>query len=206
MNSEQKEIYYLIGESREMLEHSPYVELFKANDQEVLLLTAPIDEFVVQHLTEFKGKKLKAADKGMAAQATVDEDRKKTFQPLLDALKEKLGEVKEVRLSSRLKESAACLVADEGDMGAHLERMIQSMGKGHELTPAKRILELNPDHAAVQALQKIFAQDPKDERLEKYGRLLYDQAVIAEGSKVKDPLAFAQRINDLLVRDAMPVR
>jgi molecular chaperone HtpG len=206
MNSEQKEIYYLIGESREMLEHSPYVESFKANDQEVLLLTAPIDEFVVQHLTEFKGKKLKAADKGTVAQAPVDEARKKTFQPLLDSLKEKLDEVKEVRLSSRLKESAACLVADEGDMGAHLERMIQRMGKGHELTPAKRILELNPDHAAVQALQKIFAQDPKDERLEKYGRLLYDQAVIAEGSKVKDPLAFAQRINDLLVRDAMPAR
>jgi molecular chaperone HtpG len=206
MNSEQKEIYYLIGESREMLEHSPYVESFKANDQEVLLLTAPIDEFVVQHLTEFKGKKLKAADKGTVAQTPVDEARKKTFQPLLDSLKEKLDEVKEVRLSSRLKESAACLVADEGDMGAHLERMIQRLGKGHELSPAKRILELNPDHAAVQALQKIFDQDPKDERLEKYGRLLYDQAVIAEGSKVKDPLAFAQRINDLLVRDAMPAR
>jgi molecular chaperone HtpG len=206
MKSEQHEIYYLIGESREMLEHSPYVESFRANDQEVLLLTAPIDEFVVQHLTEFKGKKLKAADKGTVAQTPVDEARKKTFQPLLDSLKEKLDEVKEVRLSSRLKESAACLVADEGDMGAHLERMIQRMGKGHELAPAKRILELNPDHAAVQALQKIFAQDPKDERLEKYGRLLYDQAVIAEGSKVKDPLAFAQRINDLLVRDAMPAR
>jgi len=206
MKSEQHEIYYLIGESREMLEHSPYVESFKANDQEVLLLTAPIDEFVVQHLTEFKGKKLKAADKGTVAQTTVDEARKKTFQPLLDSLKEKLDEVKEVRLSSRLKESAACLVADEGDMGAHLERMIQRLGKGHELAPAKRILELNPDHAAVQALRKIFDQDPKDERLEKYVRLLYDQAVIAEGSKVKDPLAFAQRINDLLVRDAMPAR
>jgi molecular chaperone HtpG len=206
MKNEQQEIYYLIGESREMLDHSPYVESFKANDQEVLLLTAPIDEFVVQHLTEFKGKKLKAADKGTVAQTPVDEARKKTFQPLLDSLQEKLDEVKEVRLSSRLKESAACLVADEGDMGAHLERMIQRMGKGHELAPAKRILELNPDHAAVQALQKIFDQDPKDERLEKYGRLLYDQAVIAEGSKVKDPLGFAQRINDLLVRDAMPAR
>jgi molecular chaperone HtpG len=206
MKNEQQEICYLIGESREMLDHSPYVESFKANDQEVLLLTAPIDEFVVQHLTEFKGKKLKAADKGTVAQTPVDEARKKTFQPLLDSLQEKLDEVKEVRLSSRLKESAACLVADEGDMGAHLERMIQRMGKGHELAPAKRILELNPDHAAVQALQKIFDQDPKDERLEKYGRLLYDQAVIAEGSKVKDPLGFAQRINDLLVRDAMPAR
>jgi molecular chaperone HtpG len=206
MKNEQQEIYYLIGESREMLDHSPYVESFKANDQEVLLLTAPIDEFVVQHHTEFKGKKLKAADKGTVAQTPVDEARKKTFQPLLDSLQEKLDEVKEVRLSSRLKESAACLVADEGDMGAHLERMIQRMGKGHELAPAKRILELNPDHAAVQALQKIFDQDPKDERLEKYGRLLYDQAVIAEGSKVKDPLGFAQRINDLLVRDAMPAR
>jgi molecular chaperone HtpG len=202
MKAEQQEIYYLIGDSRQMLENAPHIETFKASDREVLLLTDPIDEFVVQHLTEYKGKKLKAADKGSLDQAAVAEEKKNAFAPLLDFMKARLNEVKEVRLSARLKNSAACLVADEGEIGAHLERMIERMGKGHELTPGKRILELNPDHAAVQALQKLFDRDPKDERLEKYSRLLYDQAVIAEGSKVTDPLAFAQRINELLVRDA----
>jgi len=76
------------------------------------------------------------------------------------------------------------------------------MGKANELPPSKRILEVNADHPAVQAMQQRFAKDAQDARLEIYCRLLYDEAVIAEGSKVKDPLAFAQRINELLIKDA----
>ncbi len=201
MPADQKEIYYLIGESRELIEHSPYLESFREKGQEVLLLTDPVDEFVVHGLPEYKGKKLKAVDRGPLDQA-VDEGKKKDFQPLLDYFKEKLPEIKEARLSARLKESAVCLVADEGAMGAHLERLLRRMGKGEELPESKRILEVNADHPAVAALKARLAKDPADPRLEVYCRLLYDEAVIAEGSKVKDPAALARRINELVARDA----
>jgi molecular chaperone HtpG len=145
---------------------------------------------------------LKAADRGALDGAAVADETRRAYQPLLDYLQGKLPDVKEVRLSNRLKESAACLVADDYAMGAHMERLMQRLGKGKELPESKRILELNPSHAAVQALRSLLARDAADVRLEKYGRLLYDQAVIAEGSKVKDPVAFAQRINELIARDA----
>jgi len=202
MPAEQKEIFYLIGENRELLENSPLLEAFKAKGEEVLLLTDPVDEYVASALTEFQGKKLKAIDKGQLEGTEISEDKKKQFQPLLDYMKEKLADVKEVRLTSRLKESAACLVADEWAMGAHMERLMQRMGRGEDLPASKRILELNPEHPAVAAMHTLFAKDATDQRVEKYGRILYDQAVLAEGSRVKDPGAFAQRVNELLVRDA----
>jgi molecular chaperone HtpG len=203
MPAEQKEIYYLIGETREQLEHSPYLESFRDKGWEVLLLTDPIDEFVTGTLTEYKGNKLKAADRGALEGAAVAAETQHAFQPLLDYLKGRLTDVKEVRLSGRLKESAACLVADEHAMGAHMERLMQRMGKGKDLPESQRILELNPSHPAVQALRELLAKDAADARLEKYGRLIYDQAVIAEGSKVKDPVGFAQRINELITKDAV---
>ncbi|MBL8798855.1 MAG: molecular chaperone HtpG, partial [Planctomycetia bacterium] len=202
MPGEQTDIYYLIGENREVLEHSPYLEAFKAKGWEVLLLTEPIDEFAVDSLRDYKGKKLKAVDKG-ALDGAIDEAKQKDFAPLLTALKAKLPDVQEVRLSNRLKESAACLVAPEGAPGAHLERLMARMGRGQELPTTQRILEINPDHAVVKALGAMAAANAADGRVEKYGRLLYDQAVIAEGSKVKDPSALAQRINDLILRDTL---
>ena len=202
MPSDQQEIYYLTGENRELIEHSPYLESFKAKGQEVLLLTDPIDEFVVQALPTYKGKKLLAVDRGTAADGAVDEELKKGFQPFLDFMKSKLSEVKDVRLSKRLKESAACLVADEGEIGAHMERLMQRLNRGQQGPAAKRILEVNAEHPSVAAVQKLYAKDAADPRIEAYCRLLYDQAVIAEGSKVRDPAAFAQRINELLARDA----
>jgi molecular chaperone HtpG len=202
MAADQKEIYYLIGENREVIENSPLLEGFKAKGLEVLLLTDPIDEFMVGSLTEFKSKKLKAVDKGDVEAAAIDEEKKKRFQPLMDFMKEKLAEVKEVRLSNRLKESATCLVADEWAMSAHMERFMQRIGRAGEVPPAKRILEVNGDHSAIEALQKLHAKDPADPRLERNCRILYDQAVVAEGSRVKDPVAFAQRINELLAKDA----
>src|SRR5207248_6528809 len=124
------------------------------------------------------------------------------FQGLLDFMKGKLPEVQDVRLSNRLKESAACLVAEEGAMGAHMERLLRRMGRGDEVAPAKKILEVNPDNAAVQGMQKLLARDAANPRLEAYCRLLYDEAVIAEGSKLPNPQAFARRINEILARDA----
>jgi molecular chaperone HtpG len=198
----QTEIFYLTGETRELLENSPYLERFKAYGQEVLLLTDPVDELVVNSLAEYKGKKLKAVDKGEVGAAESDETRKKEFQPLLDYMKSKLPEIKDVRLSTRLKESAVCLVSEEGEMGAHLERLMARWGREKEIPQTKKILEVNPEHPAMRAMKELFSAHPAEERLEKYTRLLYDQALIAEGSKVKDPLAFSQRINELLARDA----
>lgn len=196
----QDEIYYLIGESRELIEQSPHIEALKAQGREVLLMTEPIDEFVVEAMTEYKGKKLRAADKGAPA-ASVDEQKRERFKGLLELLKSRLNEVKEVRLSARLKDSAACLVSEEGEMGAHMERLMKRLGRT-DAPEAKRILELNPDNPAVEALNAIHAKDATDARIETYARILYDEALIAEGSKIKDSLAFSKRINELLAKDA----
>ena len=104
-----------------------------------------------------------------------------------------------MRLTSRLKDSAACLVADEHGMSAHMERLMKRVGRGEEAPPAQRILELNPDHALVQAMQKLYQKNPADDRVQDIAAVLYDQAVIAEGSRINDPAAFAKRINTLLV-------
>ncbi len=202
MPAEQSEIYYLIGDNRELLEHSPYLEAFRAKGQEVLLMTDAIDEFVVQALTEYKGKKLKAVDRGDLPGTEVAPDKKQRFQPLCDYMKQKLEEVQDVRLSSRLQESAACLVSEEGAIGKHMEEMLRRLGRGGEIPPSKKILELNPNHPAVEAVQQLYAKDAADTRLEDYCRLLYDEAVIAEGARVKDPAAFVRRINGLLAKDA----
>jgi molecular chaperone HtpG len=202
MSSEQKEIYYLIGENRAMIENSPYVEAFKARGQEVLLLTDPVDEYLVSSLNTYKDKPLKAADRGEVSVDSVDAEKKKEqekqFGKLLETLKGKITEVKDVRLSTRLKESAAVLVGEEGAMGAHMERLLQRMGRGEEIPQSKRILELNPDHPAVQTLQKLAGQNAADAKVESLGRLLYDQAVVAEGSKIQDPAGFARRVNELI--------
>jgi molecular chaperone HtpG len=201
MGPEQKEIYYLIGESRELIENSPYLESFPARGIEVLLLTDPVDEYLVASLREYKGKPLKAVDRADAQPADVDKAVQEQFKPLLEALKKKLAdEVKDVRLSGRLKESAAVLVADEGAVGAHLERLLHRMGRGEELPRAKRTLELNPNHPAVQALRALAQRSSEDPRIEEYGRLLYEEAVIAEGSRIKDPAGFAKRVNDLITK------
>jgi molecular chaperone HtpG len=207
MPADQTDIYYLAGEQRSLLEHSPSLEVFRHRGWDVLLLTEPIDEFVFPSLADYKGKALKAADR--SAPELPADDLKKTeeaggvFQPLLQALKGVFTELKDVRLSRRLKESAACLVADEGDVGANMERLLQKMGRTDAMGgPAQRILELNPDHPAVQALLQLQQADPADVRIATYGHLLHDEAVLAEGSKLADPSAFAQRINDLIAKDA----
>jgi molecular chaperone HtpG len=204
MPASQKHIWYLIGEGRELIEHSPYLEAFRSRGQDVLLLTDPIDEFALPALGEYKGKRLEAADRG-ELEGDGEEKKKREedagrFRKLFDYVKGKVPEVGGVRLSGRLTESAACLVAGEGEMTAHLERLMQRLGREHP--EVKRVLELNGEHPAVQALAALLEKAPDDPRLESGARLLYEQAVIAEGSKVKDPAAFARRINDLLLRAA----
>ena len=168
----------------------------------MLLLTDPIDEYLVSHLSEYKGKKLKAADKGEAPATEETAEQKaaaEQFKPLLEDLTKKLADAaKDVRLTHRLKESAACLVADEYAPTAHMERLMRRMGQGLEREPFKRTLELNPDHPVVQRLLTLYTADAADPKVESYGRLLLDQAMIAEGSAISDPAGFAKRVNALM--------
>ncbi len=201
MPAGQDVIYYLTGESAEQLRHSPYLEPYRARGFDVLLLTDPIDEFTLPHLPEYKGKKLQAADRGPApveggdipAEVTAD------YAGLLGALKTHLPEVSDVRLTKRLTESAACLVV-EGGMSAYMERILKRGGE--DAGTGKRVLELNSDNPAVAAVKTLFGRAPEDARLAGYARLFYDQAVIAEGSRVSDPAGFAKRINELIAGGA----
>ena len=205
MPPDQKDIYYLTGEQRSLMEHAPVLEVFKQKKWNVLLMTDPIDEFILPSLTEYKEKQLKAADKGEFNQSADEEAKRaesqKKLQPLFDVLKKQIAELKDIRLSTRLKESASCLVSEEGALGANMERILQKLGQtdGHL---GQRILELNPDHAVVQTLIRLYDQDAADARIEQFGRLLYEQALIAEGSKPSDPAGFARRINELLIQSA----
>lgn len=196
----QKDIYYLTGESRAMVEHAPTLEIFRSRGWDVLLMTDPIDEFVLPSLQDYRGKQVKAADKGeIDGEDTTSAEERKAFEPLFAFMKEKLPGIQEVRLSRRLKESASCLVSEEGAMGANMERLMQKLGQGGKT--AERILELNGGHPVVQAVRALHAANAADERIEPVVHLLYEQAIIAEGSKLSDPQGFARRVNDLIARD-----
>ena len=202
MPEEQKDIFYLAGEERIALGHAPSLEAFKAKGWDVLLLIDPIDPFVIPGLPEYKGKALKAADRH--APELPEAEKKKAeaaagaFQPLLDLFKAKLLGVKDVRLSSRLKESAACLVAAEDALDPHMEQLLARLGQGH--APSPRVLELNPEHPLVQALLARHQADPADPSLDGYAQLLLDQALIAEGSRPENPTAFLARVNALAAK------
>ena len=199
MPAGQEHIYYLNGESAEQLRHSPYLEAFRAKGFDVLLMTDPVDEFAIPHLTTYKDKPLQQADRGdVKAGDEITQEVKDHYAGLLAAMKAKLSEVSDVRLTKRLTESAACLVADAGGMSAHLERLMKRAGEAGEGN--KRVLELNPDNAAVIALRDLFVLTPDDPRVEAFARLFYDQAVIAEGSRVLDPVGFARRMNELIAK------
>jgi len=199
----QEMIYFLTGESVQQLRNSPYLEAFRAKGYDVLLLADPVDEFAIPQYGEYKGKKLQAADRGELKddENTVPEATKAEYEEVLKQIQSFLPEVGEVRLTKRLTNSAACLVADAGAMTAHMERLLRRFGEANSGGP-KRVLELNPENAAVQTLRKLNITAPTDPRVEGFSRLLYDQALIAEGSRISDPVAFAKRINDLIAMNA----
>ncbi len=193
----QEEIFYLAGENRAAIENAPYLEAFKAEGKEVLLMTDPIDDFVIPQLMEYKGKKLKAVNKG-----EIKEDKEtlkkeeKQFKGLLGFAKELLDGVKEVKLTTRLKDSAACLVGDEYSMSPHIEEMMRRMGQ--DVPKRESILELNPEHPVVKKLHALYEADKKDPKVGTLTQLLHDQAVIASGAKLADPAGFAARLNSVL--------
>ena len=210
MPENQKDIYYITGASRSALENSPHLEIFRKKGFEVLYMTDPVDEWVVQSLTDYDGKKLHAVDRGdleldsaeeKKEKEAKQEEAKKQYQGVLDFIKEKLKDkVKEVRFSSRLTDSACCLVADEYGMNANMEKILKAMNQ--DVPESKRVLELNPDHPLMQVLSSIFEKDKENPRLADYCGLLYDQALLTEGSPVPDPLHFTRLVAELMVKAA----
>ncbi len=203
----QKDIYYIAGEKRDILENSPHLERFKTKDYEVLFFTDPIDEFVTNNLTEYEKKEIKSIGKGEIDLGETEEVKKETekitkkFKSLFDLMKDHLKEdIKEVRVSTRLTSSAVCLVSEEHGMTPNMEKMFKAMNQ--EVPKTKRILEINPAHPLYESLNSIYEKDKDDPRLKDYSELLYDQALLAEGAIPKDPVRFARKMADLMSMEA----
>lgn len=197
MQPDQDAIYYITGENAAILLNSPHLERLKEKGIEVVLMTDPIDEFVVQVLREFDNKKFVSAEKGDLSLGTVDEKKRHEFSDFFGFLKEELKDrIKDVKASTHLKDSLACLSGETYDMSPYLEKLLKATGQKTE--PAKRILELNIDHPAVSNIKFMFEKNRKDPLLKDYARLLFDLALIAEGSKVDDPAIFSKTIGDIL--------
>ena len=206
MKEDQKEIFYLPGESREQVENSPHLEAFKEKGIEVLYLVDTVDELLTQSLNEYGGKRLKSVGKGTVNLGN-EEEKKQTeeelkakeeeLKPLLDLLQKKLDEhVKQVRLTNRLTTSPVCLVGAEHDYSPQLEKLLQK-GKGGG-PKQRRILELNPKHEVLEKLRARFDQDQADPILDQYAQLLFGYGVLAEGSEMPDPVKFNRAVAELM--------
>ncbi|AHH99327.1 molecular chaperone HtpG [Kutzneria albida] len=198
MKEGQEHIYYLTGESRTAIENSPHLEAFQAKGFEVLVLTDPIDEMWVDAVPGFEGKQFQSIAKGQVdLDENQDEEQKAEFAGLLTWMGSALEEhVKEVRLSSRLTTSPACIVGDSHDMTPTLEKMYRAMGQ--QLPQIKRILELNPGHPLVAGLRAAHAERPEDERLPETAELIYGMALLAEGGELGDPSRFVKLLANRL--------
>jgi molecular chaperone HtpG len=194
----QDAIYTLSGETDQQLRNSPFLEAFTAKGYDVLLLSDPIDEFAVPALREYKGKKFQAIDRTDTKlnSEEIPSEVVEAFAPMLAHLKTLLTDAGDVKLTNRLTSTASCLVADAHAMNAQMERLMRKWGQ--ETDGAKRTLELNPNNPAVIALKDIYTANSTDPRLDSYAHLLYDAAVIAEGSKVMDAAGFSKRVSDLI--------
>ncbi|CDO10022.1 molecular chaperone HtpG [Mycolicibacterium cosmeticum] len=201
MKEDQEQIFYATGESRQLLERSPHLEAFKAKGYEVLLLTDPVDEVWVETVPEFEGKKLQSVAKGEVDLGAKDDSASDSDRPdfadLLAWLQQTLDEhVKEVRLSTRLTSSPACLITDTFGITPQLARMYRASGQ--DVPVGKRILELNPDHPLVTGMRQALADSA--EGLTDAAELLYGTALLAEGGSLDDPARFASILADRLAK------
>jgi molecular chaperone HtpG len=202
MKADQPGIYYLAADSLETAKNSPHIEALRARDYEVVYMTDPVDEWVVDSLGNFQEKKFVPAAKGALDLPESDEQKKQlesdagTLQKLVEHMKGWLDtDVKDVRVTHRLTESPACLVADQWGMSPHVERILRAQGQ--DVPKQKRILELNPGHAVVKRLNEL-AGAGKDTEAKEWSQLLYDQALIAEGTLPEDPSRLARAIAKLM--------
>jgi molecular chaperone HtpG len=198
MPSDQKDIYYLTGEKISTLLNSPAIERLKEKNYEVLLMVDYVDEWVVQSLTEYKGKKLKSAEKGDLDIDKVDDKQKEEFSGLFTHIKSLLGDkVKDVKPSVRLKDSVACLAGDEYDMSSYMEKIMKSAG--HDTPQTKRILEINMDHPVTVKLNEMFKANKDNDQIKEYTQIIFDMAVIGEGGKIENPGDFIAKVGNMMV-------
>ena len=204
MKEGQEKIYYITADSMPAARHSPHLEVFRKKGVEVLLLVDRVDEWLLSHMTEYKEKQLQSVAKGELDLGDLeDKDEKqeheetaKEHKDLVERLKKVLGEdaVTDVRVSFRLTDSPACLVVEDNDMSANLARLLKSAGQ--EAPAAKPIMEINTGHPLVERLET----ESDDERFSDLSKVLFDQALLAEGGQLEDPASFVRRLNDLMLK------
>jgi len=201
MKEGQDTIYYVTADSYTAGLNSPHLEIFRKKGIEVLILWDRVDEWLLSHLREFEGKKLVSVAKGgLDLEALADDEEKKhqtevaeQFKPLVERLQESLKDrVKEVRVTLRLVDSPSCVVVGQNDLSPHLQRMLKAAGQ--EAPSILPVLEINPEHALVKRVQSA-----SDESFNDWASLLFEQALLADGSSLPDPTAFVRRVNQLLL-------
>ncbi|MFZ2301313.1 MAG: molecular chaperone HtpG [Gallionella sp.] len=200
MKEGQDKIYFVTAETFNAAKNSPHLEVFRKKGIEVLLLSERVDEWVVSYLTEFNGKSLASVAKGGLDLGKLEDEAEKQEQEkqandckeLTEKIKASLAErVKEVRVTHRLTDSPACLVADEHDMGGNMARILKAAG---QKAPVSRpIMEINPNHPVVQRLKQ------EDKYFDDWATVLFDQALLAEGGQLDDPAGFVKRVNHLML-------
>ena len=203
MKPEQEAIYFITADSYAAAKNSPHLEIFKKKKIEVLLLGDRVDEWLVANLNEFNGKKLQSIAKGDLDLGKLEEEKEKEekkkveadAKTLVEKIKSSLGDrVKEVKVTHRLTDSPSCLVVGEHDISGNLERILKAAG---QQTPEnKPTLEINPKHALIQKLDSFKESSDFDE----YASVIFDQAILAEGGQLEDPVSYVKRINQLLIK------
>ncbi len=202
MPESQKEIYYITGDKRESVASSPALEYFRSKGYDVLFMTDPIDEWVMQSMFQYQKKNFKSITKGdfeVDGEADALKSAQEKFAKLVEFLKETLNDkVSEVRFSARLTDSPCCLITEGSALSPHLERLFKSM---HQEVPAsKRILELNPKHPLIAGMFELYTKDEKAPVLTEYAKVLFDQALLTEGSPLSDPAGFAKSVTELMLK------
>lgn len=203
MPKEQDKIYYIIADNYKTAKHSPHLEIFNKKGIEVLLLSDRIDEWVLNGLTEYEGKKLHSITKGGLELGELEdkeakeevEKAKPQFEAIVTQMKKVLGDkVKDIRITHRLTDSPACLIADEQGMSLHLQRMMEAAGQS--MPKGAPILEINPEHPIINRLKG----EQDDSRFSEWTHILFDQALLAEGGQLEDSATFVKRLNTLLLQ------
>lgn len=205
MKEGQDKIYYITAETYAAAKNSPHLEIFRKKGIEVLLLSERVDEWLMSHLTEYSGKAFQSVAKGDLDLPGLEDEKEKEeqqkasteFESVIEQMKKVLGEkVKEVRLTHRLTDSPACLVADQYGMSIHLQRILKDAGQGMGMPGSQPTLELNPEHPLILKLK----EESNEALFAEWSNVLFDQAMLAEGGQLEDPASFVKRLNGLLLQ------